>query len=175
MRKAATILAVCICASLAGLPSAQAGLGLKIGVEGAFVLPMSDWGDGTGIGLGGMAKGTYGLSDDMSLSLRAGYIFHLAKTIDGVDYSTSEMPFLVGFKYALPMGLFGEAALGLVGVGGKAGDLSSDTEMKLGFLVGAGYSIAGLNLGVNLFVPKLGDIDKIMGLLFVVGYDFLSF
>ena len=160
-------------------PAAQAeGLGITIGVEGAFVLPLGDWGDVTGIGIGGMAKGAYALNDEMSLSLRAGYIYHLSKDLDvagaTVEYSSSELPILVGFRYTTSFGLYGDLSVGLVNLGATVGD-HSDSEMKFGLLAGAGYTIMGLNISVNFFAPSIGDVGDVMALLAVVGYDFVTF
>lgn len=156
-------------------PAAQAeGIGITIGVEGAFVLPMGDWGDVTGIGFGGMAKGAYSLNESMSLSLRVGYIYHLETDLAGADVSTSELPILVGFRYTMPFGLYGDLSLGLVNLGASVNG-HSDSEMKFGLLAGAGFTMIGLNFSVNFFAPSLGDVDEVMALLFVVGYDFVTF
>jgi hypothetical protein len=168
------LLAGLIVAMLAPAAAQAEGLGITIGVEGAFVLPVGDWGDATGIGFGGMAKGAYSLNDEMSLSLRVGYLYHLSKEIMGVDVSSSELPILVGFRYTTSFGLYGDLSLGLVNLGASVGD-HSDSEMKFGLLAGAGFTMIGLNFSVNFFAPSLGDIDQIMGLLFVVGYDFVTF
>ena len=156
------------------VPAAQAdGLGLTIGVEGAFVLPVGDWGDATGVGFGGMAKGAFNFTDEMSASFRIGYLYHLSKDVAGVDYSTSELPILVGFRYQTALGLYGDLALGMVNCGASAGDIS-DSEMKFGMLVGVGFNIMSLNFSANFFAPDLGHVDEVMGLLFIVGYDFVS-
>ncbi len=180
MKKVISLLAVCLIVTSMTFASANAAekMGLKVGVEGAFVLPLSDWADVTGIGLGGMAKLSYCLNDAMSLNLRAGYIFHLTKEIAGSDVSTSELPILVGFRYTAPMGLFGDLALGLVNFGAEVetplGDFS-DSEMKFGAMAGAGYAFSGLSISANLFIPSLPDLDEAIGLLFLVGYDFAAF
>ena len=156
-------------------PAAQAGgLGITIGIEGAFVLPVGDWGDATGIGFGGMAKGAYNLNEEMSLALRVGYIYHLSKEVAGMDLSSSELPILVGFRYQTGLGLYGDLSLGLVNCGAEA-DGHSDSEMKFGMLAGIGFNIMSFNVAANLFAPSLGDIDEVIGLMFIVGYDFVSF
>lgn len=155
-------------------PAAQAeGIGLTLGIEGAFCLPVGDWGDASGIGFGGMAKGAYNLNDEMSLALRVGYIYHLSKDVAGIDVSTSELPIMVGFRYQTALGLYGDLSLGLVNLGASAGDVS-DSEMKFGMLAGIGFNIMSINISANFFAPSLGDIDEFMGLLFIVGYDFVT-
>jgi len=156
-------------------PAAQAGgLGLTIGVEGAFVLPMSDWGDATGVGFGGMAKGAFSFTDEMSVSFRIGYLYHLSKSVGGMDVSSSELPILVGFRYQTALGLYGDLALGMVNCGAEV-EGNSDSEMKFGMLAGVGFNIMSLNFSANFFAPNLGHVDEVMGLLFIVGYDFVSF
>jgi hypothetical protein len=160
-------------------PAAQAdGLGITLGIEGAFVLPVGDWGDATGIGFGGMAKGAYSLNDEMSVALRVGYLYHLSKDFGGTDVSTSELPILVGFRYQTALGLYGDLSLGLVNLGATAdvpgvGE-TSDSEMKFGMLAGVGFNIMSINISANFFAPSLGDVDEVMGLLFIVGYDFVT-
>jgi hypothetical protein len=156
-------------------PAAQAdGLGITIGVEGAFVLPVGNWGDAAGVGFGGMAKGAYNLNDEMSLALRVGYLYHLSKEIMGTDVTSSELPILVGFRYQTGLGLYGDLSLGLVNASVDAGSVS-DSEMNFGMLVGVGFNIMSFNVAANLFAPDLEHIDDVIGLMFIVGYDFVSF
>jgi hypothetical protein len=172
MKKLCLVMGLCVVTYL-GVPAvAQAEMGLHLGVEGAFVLPLGDWADGTGIGLGGMAKAGYEATDELQVTFRIGYIYHLSKDLGGVDVSTSELPIMVGAKYTASIGLFGELSVGMVNLGASTGD-DSISEMKFGLMAGAGYSIASLSLGANLFLPDLGHADEAMGLLFTVGYDFL--
>lgn len=183
MKKVFSVLAVLLVTTCMTVSTAQAGdkIGLKLGVDGAFVLPLSDWGDISGIGLGGMARLSYCIDDAMSVNLRAGYIFHMKKDVGGADASTSELPILFGFRYVAPMGLFGEAALGLVNIGAEVDAPApignySDSEMKFGALVGAGYSMSGFSISANLFMPSLEDVGEgWLSMLLLVGYDFASF
>jgi len=75
-------------------------------------------------------------------------------------------------RYTHALGLFGQLAIGPVNIGVSAGDYS-DSEMKFGMLVGAGFSFASLSLAANLFLPDLGEAGDIMALMFTVGWDFL--
>ncbi len=107
------------------------------------------------------------------VGIRRAYIYHLSKGTALGDVNTWELPVLFGIKYATSFGLFAELDIGPVYYGASIGD-SSDSEMKFGLLAGAGFQFMDFNSAVNLFIPSLGDAGDVLGLLFCVGWDFLS-
>ena len=166
--------------------AAQAeGMGIRIGADGAFVLPVSSWSDVAGIGLGVMARGEYALQPALHLTGRLGYIYNLSKDQAGVGSTgTSELPFLVGAKYYFSGeqgGLYGAAELGLVSITSRAdvdimgySTSASASETKLGFTAGAGFEVGGLDLRGQLFIPSVGDAGDFLGIMATVGYTFVE-
>ncbi|MBW1808633.1 MAG: outer membrane beta-barrel protein [Deltaproteobacteria bacterium] len=172
MKKALIVSALCICALFVVVPGqAKAADTFRVGIEAAVPIPLLDWGDATGVGFGAFGKFEFYFNPNMGLSARFGYIYHLNKTVLGVDAHSTEMPILIGFKYLTDFGLYGELATGICRYEVVAGGFSGD-EWKLGLLLGVGYEIFGLNAGVNLFWPSAGDIDDIMALMFTIGWSF---
>lgn len=95
----------------------------------------------------------------------AGYIHHLEK--NGITWG--EIPFIVSGKYKTSIGLFGELGLGMIvhSVDTPAGD---DSKTKFGFMIGAGFEFMDLTIAANFWAPKADDLDKVLGLMFTVGY-----
>jgi hypothetical protein len=174
------VLSIALVAGLVCTSSAaQAeGMGIRIGADGAFVLPVSTWSDAASIGIGVLARGEYVLQPAMHLTGRLGYIYHLSKDVEGVSFGTSELPFLVGAKYYFSGeqgGLYGAAELGLVSVtvrGEVMGMSVSASETKFGVTAGAGFEMGGLDLRGQLFIPSLGDAGDFLGIMATVGYTF---
>lgn len=92
------------------IASAQKGnIGVNIGLEGA--LPLGNLGNSTSFGIGGTAKGLYGLNDDADITLTAGYIAFPAKS--GVEATIGMIPFMPGYRHKFD-GFYIEPQLGLV-------------------------------------------------------------
>ncbi len=122
------------------------GAGVEIG------LPIGDWSDFAGTGIGGSARFEYAFTKQIVGMLTAGYISFGGKEIESFSFSYSAIPFLPGVKYYFKNGLYGMAELGLhffsVDVevpaqtfngftfGGSSGS-SSSTEFTLS--LGGGY------------------------------------
>lgn len=84
------------------------GVGLELG------LPVGDWGDAAGTGIGGTARFEYVFTEKIVGMVTAGYIsFGGEDLADGFGYSYSAVPFLPGVKYYFQNGLYGMAELGL--------------------------------------------------------------
>ncbi len=151
---------------------------MRLAADLALVLPLGDWSDATGIGLGALLRFEARVADMVSITARLGYIGHLEKN----GLSTSELPILFpGIKVHL-----GDAYLGLeaglvslgvaVNIDSEFGSFSgSDSEMKLGLTLGFGYVIDKVDLRLQLFAPSVEDFSDLLGIMFNVGYTFVTF
>ncbi len=83
------------------------GGGLELG------LPVGDWSDAAGTGIGGTARFEYTITSKIVAMVTAGYISFGGQEDEGFSYSYSAVPFLPGVKYYLQNGLYGMAELGL--------------------------------------------------------------
>jgi opacity protein-like surface antigen len=189
MKKLLTV-ALFVIASLSAT-AAQAGHQHRIGADGAFDLMKFDFGSDIGsetfFGIGGLFRYEYlGISPQLAITARVGYIFGLTKEISGVDTSVSLLPFLGGIKYHFTgftsgkrEGFYAGAELGLFIVKSKvdAGAFGSRTfsDEKLGLTAGVGYEVSNFDIGARFLAPSIGDLGDIMGLLVTVGYSFFSF
>jgi outer membrane protein with beta-barrel domain len=168
MKKALIVSALCICAVFVVVPGqAKAADTMRVGIELALPLPLLDWDNVAGFGFGGFGKFEFFFNPNMGIGARIGYLHHLEK--NGV--TASELPIILSFKYLADFGLYGEAGFGIGRMAAKAGGLSAD-EWKAELLLGVGYEIFGLNLGVNAWWPSVGDFGDIMALMFTVGWSY---
>lgn len=140
--------------------TAQAQKGeMTLGVGVDVAMPLGDFGEGYGIGLGGSAKGLYGLNDDANLTLTLGYLrFGIKDAPDDVSGSIGFIPILAGYRHSFG-GLYVEPQLGLTvtrssfkisgleefGISGSGTASSTD----LGYAIGGGYMIDNLDLGLR--------------------------
>lgn len=162
-----------------GTSVAEGDKKMKFGADLAFVLPVGDWSDVTGIGLGALLRFEVKLAEQVSFTARAGYIGHLEKN----GLSTNEIPLIFpGIKVHFGGAYLG-AELGLLSFGAKltleddffGGGTVSDSEMKFGMTVGFGYEISDVDLRLQLFAPSLADIGDLLGIMVNVGYTFVRF
>jgi hypothetical protein len=153
--------------------------GLRVGIDGALVLPVGDWSEAASMGFGGLVKIEFDLTYSLALTGRLGYVYHLENS--DWNTSTNELPILVGAKfYFLSDDLrpYGAAELGLVNVGATVDTLIgevSTSEVKIGLTIGGGVEISGLDLRAQLFAPSIGDFGDFTGLMATVGYAFTVF
>jgi hypothetical protein len=145
-----------------------------IAVDGAAVVPVGDWSDGAGIGIGALARLTIPMTPKIAITARAGLIFHLAKDFMGSDSQTTEVPLLGGVRYLFTPKLYGAAELGLVylrtSLSSDGGGSMTGSDTKLGFSAAAGYRAGKLDLRAGLYFP---DTD-VMGIFATVGWDVTS-
>lgn len=161
----------------------QHRLGADLGVR----IPFGDWADTTGIvGIGGLFRYEYlGISPQLNITARLGYIFGLSKDVNGADVSTSELPILAGVKYFFTgytsgkrEGFYVAGELGMVYIKAKAsfmGMSASSSDTKFGLMAGVGYEVSNWDFGARFFAPSLGDFGDFMGVVATVGYSFYTF
>lgn len=160
-----------LAAMLLALPTtaSAANTQLRIGGDGAFVLPIGDWADVSSVGLGALFKIEYeGLAPNLALTGRIGYIFHFESN----NVNTNELPILGGAKYYFTQGkdrFYGAAELGFVNLNVDT-DFGSDSDLKLGLTLGGGYEMGPLDIRGQFFMPSIGDIGDFFGLMVTVGY-----
>jgi hypothetical protein len=144
---------------------------MLLGADLAVALPVGDFGDGAGIGIGILPRFEYTLAPRLALTGRLGYIYHLEKN----SFKFSEIPVLVGAKYDLTDALYGAVELGLVhsmvSFNFLGADLSSSDD-NLGATIGAGYRAGDLDFKLGLHILDLGNASKSMELVVNAGYNF---
>lgn len=126
------------------------GAGVDIG------LPIGNFGDGYGIGIGASAKGLYGISDAGQVTLTLGYLhFGMKDGSDLVSGSTALIPFLPGYRHRFG-NLYAEGQVGLTvlrtsvkikdndyGFGGNT------SATHLGYGIGGGFLMGNWDLGLR--------------------------
>lgn len=146
-----------------------------LGLDAAFVLPLSDYGDSADFAVGPLLRFEMGVAPNIAVTARAGVLFHVG-TPEG--FGLTMIPIYVGGKYNIgTSGLFAAAEVGAtvirasVDIGGIS---ASETETKFGFTAGLGYQKSKIQVRANLFVPDVGEIGDALGVMASVGYDFLA-
>ncbi len=91
---------------------------ILVGVDADFALPLSTYGDINGPGAGALLTIEYPVIEQVSLTARAGFQYHLDKSpVAGVDTHVHSIPVLLGAKYYVMQsdrqGLFAAAELGM--------------------------------------------------------------
>lgn len=118
--KKVLLIAALTAVSFAGFAQDEKGatkkFGFSVGVEAA--LPMGDFGDSYGFGIGGTVQADYNVNDKFALTLNTGYITYSGKTIDlGIISIKNDalglIPVLAGAKYSFSENVYGSAQLGV--------------------------------------------------------------
>jgi hypothetical protein len=169
-----------------GAPATMAGgKGSKIvGADVVGILPLGDYSDGVDFALGAVGRFEYGVTDEIAVTGRAGYIYNFG-TPDGVTLSM--IPLLVGGTYKIgTSGLFVQAELGITNIRASV-DVqgttitASDTKFSIGG--GVGYQKDKIKARVGFFMPGSEDgsdgnggttTTTLYGILASVGYDFVA-
>ena len=160
----------------------------RLAADAGVVIPVGDWSDVTGMGIGAMFRYEYLLSPSLTITARVGYLHGLAKDVLGADYSMSELPVLAGVRYFVlgsgsldSKGLYAGMELGFVGIRVRAqacGWLgcieANDFETKFGMTVGVGYEISRFDMNAGVFLPSVADAGDMVGVLLTIGYAFAA-
>ncbi len=161
---------------IAGVATAQTGpgkgkwtLGPSVGLE----LPIGDYADIAGFGIGATGRAQYGLQDNLALTGDFGYTWHAKKD----ELSTWALPLLFGVKYAIGKDLYVSGQLGFYFVTLSLPDAhvpgignvdASNSETKLALAPGIGYERGPWEAYFRFVVL---DTD-IMNLGLTVAYNF---
>ncbi|MGD9708097.1 MAG: outer membrane beta-barrel protein [Candidatus Delongbacteria bacterium] len=136
------------------------------GVE--LAMPMGDFADAAGMGIGISAKVYYPVKPEIDITGRLGYIY-----ISGEDddWSFSEIPFMFGGRYKFPNKFYGLFEMGFTNftVNWDGGD---DDETELTFAFGGGYMHEKFDFSAFInSVQTEGDSANHFGIR--VGYKFM--
>jgi hypothetical protein len=151
-----------------------------------FVVPLGDWADITGLGLGLGLTYAYRATDQLALTGRTGYIVHLEneRRLAGgtADLHTHEVPLLAGVRYAPLPGLYGAVEAGLIHFRAEreyTDHIATDGGFRLGGTIGAGYRLERFDFGARFFLPDLVGRDEgaslSTGFAMEVGYEVAGF
>ncbi len=151
------------------------------GVDGDFALPVGNYGNLNGVGLGLLATGEYPVLPELSATARIGFQYHTNKTVLGMDAHAHSVPVLLGGKYYLMpgqgvrQGLFAAAELGVFDVisGVSYGATSaSNSSLKFGGGVGVGWAMKQWNARVNVHSQDVGHFGDLLMVTAGIGYQF---
>ncbi|MEO0312062.1 MAG: hypothetical protein RIQ89_1719 [Bacteroidota bacterium] len=141
----------------------QAGDG-KFSAGAEVALPMGDFGDAAGLGLGLSLRYELPVADKISVMATAGYVSFGKETIEisglaKTEYSYSIIPVQLGAKYyfnEIMNGFYGSGEIGVHSLNGKFKATSlgittdnSDSNTGLSYAIGAGYHLSKIDIGVR--------------------------
>lgn len=191
-------LALFAAVTLAMAPAETQAKDHRLAGDLGLVMPLGDWGDTAGFGVGPMLRYEYLMSPQLSLTGRIGFIYHMMKETKSVEYSSTEIPILVGARYFFKgytskkrEGLYAGGELGffMMKTKGEGAGYSDDNDRnRIGLTVGAGYELGDIDFNLSLLLPNLlltEDTKDAMGesvsekmnlgIMFTVGYSFFAF
>jgi len=152
-------------------PAATAAAGgpkMLIGADLVVALPLGDFGDAFGLGLGLLPRFEYNLMPKLNLTARLGFVYHLEKN----SIKFYEIPVFVGAKYDLTDALYAAVEVGAVRGTVSIPTFPSSSETKAAATIGAGYRVGDLDLRLGLHITNLGEAGKSMELVANAGYNF---
>jgi hypothetical protein len=158
-----TLVAAALFASLLSTRAAFAD-GPIVGVDLQAALPVGNFGDGAGIGFGGLLRYEFTVANPVNITGRGGFMYHLEKNT--VTFFT--FPLLVGTKIKL-----GEKAY--LGLETGAFINHSDPggfDAALGFTLGVGYRISSVDLRIGAEMLDAGHAGDSIALTGGLGYNF---
>ena len=164
--------------------SAFAAEKMGIGADAEFALPVGNLSDAAGIGFGALGKFNFNLNDNLSLTGRLGFVYHLAKDFGGISVGISYVPVRAGVKYFFMGNNDGVYAGGEAGVNylmthvsssvpGLSG-LGGDSSLKFGLGVGGGYQLGKLDFRGGLNFLDVGHFGDSIVIALNVGYRFVE-
>ena len=155
-----------------------------IGAEIESALPLSSlYSDASGPGVGALLTIEYPVMEQLSVTGRAGFQYHLDKSpIAGVDSHVHAIPVLLGAKYYVMQndrqGLFAAAEIGTFGLMASVSSPTvsgSDTQLKFGAGIGAGYQWKEWSFRANVHTQDVGNFGDFFMVTGGVGYQFAGF
>lgn len=143
-----------------------------ITVQGAFGLPLGDFGDAADMGLGALVGIEHRLGTQFSIAARTGLIYFVTE-FDG--FTLMDFPLWVGGKFHFRPGARGGFVRGDLGFNILYADidgLDSDTETELGINLGGGWEFGKFSLEGMLSILSLDEAGDSMMLSFLGGTKF---
>lgn len=154
---------------------------VSVGGDVAFVPLLGDLSNAAGPGFGALAAGGYRPLPPLEITARVGYVHHLSRDHGGGSTGIAEIPVLFGARYHFFQGKNGPYAgaelgpdyvIGRASTGAFGGGTASDSELKVGATLGAGYLYRGFDARAQAFVLDLGHAGDSLALMVNVGYRF---
>ena len=174
LRTSFTLLAAVAVLGLSAPASAddQEASGNPLSVHGGLYLPVGNWADAAGIGIGANVRYSHALSDVLNVTGGLGLVFHLPKEYPLIgDVSVMEIPVMAGVTYELgSLFVFGELGLNLVRVSGDAG---SDSETEVALFAGAGYDLGAIDVRGGIMASSISEFGDSMSIVVLAGYEFM--
>jgi len=156
--------------------SSFAQLSYDFGLE--LGMPMGDFKDVAGIGIGGTFKAYYPINEQLDLTGKTGYIHWTgdSEEILGIEfsYSYSHIPIMAGISYKMTPEFYGMVEVGMTMLGFTAevaGISASDSSTDLAFTIGAGYIMETINIAA-FYNSIMGDGASFDQVGLRVGYKF---
>ena len=152
----------------------------QFGADADVAVPVGGFSDGVGVGLGALLRYETVRWSRVSLTGRAGFIYHLPKSKEvqgsSIDMTFRTIPILFGIKVRLNDNIYLAAEIGLClnhagASAGGAPELSDDTT-DWGATVGAGYRRGALDGRLGLRIVDLANAGKTTAVGASVGYSF---
>jgi opacity protein-like surface antigen len=173
MRKNLIVSAIAVCTLLFVIPAGAtagttAGTTPQISYYGAadVSVPISDWSDTAGVGLGGILGVIYPYSEMFNFRAQAGFNYHLAQEYVGMDWTYSAIPImaLAEYHYAVdsPAYLLAGAGITILSVSTDP-DLPADVDdssSEFSFAGGVGYTVNEM-LNIEAFYNVVSDADHV--------------
>lgn len=173
------LLSTCLLLLISCFAFAQKGeISASIGAD--IALPLGDFGKATSIGIGGTAKGLYGISDQGDITFTLGYIRFGEKDNSGLSWGM--VPIMPGYRHTFD-GFYLEPQLGLVSTKIKSklldefaglfgGGAFNTSSTDFSYALGGGIMLGKLDLGLRFQgVSSAGSANFIAAR---VGYTLFS-
>ncbi len=156
----------------------RAGFGVSLAATGQ--LPVGDYSDVAGFGIGGLAGIELGMNPGLALTARAGYIQHLEK--DGDDEGNFKMrhiPIFGGIKFTVPeTPVYLAAEVGAVMTRAEVDvpilGSQTDDETNLGWGAGIGTAAGPLDLRLSWHTWDAANMSESMTIGLSVGFTVWS-
>jgi hypothetical protein len=153
-------------------PVPAAASKMRLGVDGNVNIPVGDLADGAGIGIGALLRFEYALQEQLSLTARAGYVYHFEKN----SITFSQIPVMFGAKFLLTPEFFLTGEVGFVRAAASIdfqGQSVSADDTNLALGLGGGYQLNDqLSLRGGLNILDVGHAGESLVVFLGVGYDF---
>jgi opacity protein-like surface antigen len=169
-----------------GTLSAKEHTTYALGADLIGQLPVGNFADVVGFGLGALARLEYNLDQSpLAVTARAGYVWHGEKENDQGAVTTttnfSQIPLLAGLKYSLtgaPIYIAAEAGAVIAKSEGEVdgpgpGTTSFDeSETNFAWSAGAGYELGPVDIRLALYFPDASNMGDMMTVGISLGYNF---
>lgn len=156
MKKLVLTLFAAVVVTMSSFAQGRPSIGLEV------ALPMGDFGDAFGTGIGATVRYEGGINDNLNWMGTIGYIAFAEKDDSGV--TASAIPLQAGLKYYFTEsfgGFYAGAELGLHFMKAKFDsdlyDIDSESETEFGFAPQIGYQVGNVDIGARYQIVSDAD------------------